>query len=124
MSNSCIRDILGDAIFGTASDEDLSAAFPSLRAFSCPWRVAANRLVRGCSPQLLGDLHDLLLVDDLPVGVFEDRLKMGCEVSNLSFAVLAVDKLIDHAGVERTRAIKAIRADKSSRLEGFMSRAT
>ena len=56
-------------------------------------QVGAAEAVAG---QDLGDEHDLLLVDDDPVGVLEDRLELREVVGDRLLAVLALDEVVDH----------------------------
>ena len=56
----------------------------------------------------VGDLHDLLLVDDDPVGFFQQRLDLGQEVAHGLAAVLAVDEVWNHAALDRSRAVQRI----------------
>src|ERR1043165_9274785 len=54
---------------------------------------AAERI----AAQDLGDLHDLLLIDDHAVGVAQHRLEPWVRILDLLLAVLAVDEVVDHA---------------------------
>ena len=60
----------------------------------------------------LGDLHDLLLVDDDAVGVFENRLEQRMQIFEFLFAVFALDKFLGHAAVERTGPIQGKNGDQ------------
>jgi len=55
----------------------------------------------GLSERVAGErtrnLHDLLLVDNYPIGVFQDRLQLRQVVNHLLAAMLAVDEVIYHA---------------------------
>ncbi len=53
-----------------------------------------------------GDQHDLLLVDDAPVSVAQDRFHRGVWVRDLFLAVLAAREHLDHARLERARSIE------------------
>ena len=66
---------------------------------------AAQRIAR----ELLGDLHYLLLVDDHAVGRLQRLLKAGVlvvrlRIGDLLEAVLSVDEVVDHSGVQGARA--------------------
>jgi hypothetical protein len=54
---------------------------------------------------------ELLLVDDDPVGILEDRLQLRQVVDHFLAAVLAVDEIIHHARTERARAIQGAGGD-------------
>ena len=56
--------------------------------------------------QLLRGHHDLLLVDEHAVGLAEDVLEQRVRVLDLAPAVLALDELVDHAALERARAVQ------------------
>ena len=74
--------------------------FGALLAHRAPQQVgAAERIAR----QHLRDLHHLLLVKDHPVGGLEDRLEARMQVIDRAVApaVLAVDEIIHHAGLQR-----------------------
>ena len=60
--------------------------------------VGAAESVTG---QHLGNLHHLLLVQNDAVGRFQNRLQIRVRVFNLHAAVLAVDEVVDHAGLQR-----------------------
>jgi hypothetical protein len=66
-------------------------------------QVGAAQAVAG---QHLGDLHDLLLVDDDPVGVLEDRLQLRVDVVDRLAPVLAVDEVVDHPALERAGPVE------------------
>ena len=53
--------------------------------------------------ELAGDLHHLLLVQDHPVGGSEDGLHQRVEVGDLGPPLLALDEVVHHAGLERSR---------------------
>ena len=59
---------------------------------------------QGEAGQLGGDLHDLLLVDDDAVGLFENRLELRQRVDDLLLAVLALHVLVEQAAFEWPRA--------------------
>ncbi len=70
--------------------------------------------------QNLADEHNLLLVDDDPVGIFQDWLKLREVVGDLFFAVLAQDEVIDHTRAEGAGAIEGTGGDnifKAARLK-------
>ena len=58
-------------------------------------------LAEGIAGQVLGDLHDLLLIHHDPVGLIEDRPQLFVGEFNCFAAMLAVDELGDQAGVQR-----------------------
>jgi len=59
-----------------------------------------------------GDLHDLLLVDDDPVGLLQDRLQERVLVLDRPVAVLPLDEVLDHPGAERARAVEGVHRDE------------
>ena len=54
----------------------------------------------------LGDLHYLFLIDDDPVGIFEDRLRKRMQVFVLLSAVLALDVFFRHPAIQRAGSVK------------------
>ena len=74
---------------------------------------------QGVAGQLLGDRHDLLLVDDQPVGVAQDlgqRLgELGVDRRDRLAAVLAVGEVVVRVGAHRARPVE--RQDRGDVLE-------
>jgi hypothetical protein len=60
----------------------------------------------GVARHVAGDLHDLLLVDDDAVGVFEDGLEARMGIRDVDAAVLSLDEVLDHAGAEGAGAVE------------------
>ena len=58
------------------------------------------------------DLHDLLLIDDDPVGLFEDRFEQGMGVDDLHASVPPLHEIVDHSGSQRPRPIKGVERDQ------------
>ncbi len=56
--------------------------------------------------QNLGNLHDLLLVDNDAVGILEDRLKLGEIIAEILNPVLTLDKRINHPRTERAGSVQ------------------
>ena len=67
-------------------------------------------LSQGESRHLAGDLHDLFLVDDDAIGLFEDFLQDGMRVLDIDQALLALDKIRNH--VHRAGTIERIQGDQ------------
>ncbi len=90
---------------GRARDEDgtlLRHLLGLLLAHRAAQQVgAAERVAR----EHLRDLHDLLLVQDHAVGREQDGLQIRVQVVDAAAnaAVLAVDEVVDHARLQRTR---------------------
>ena len=75
--------------------------------------VSAAQRVAG---QLLGNLHHLLLIQDNPVGGFQDRLQplvlvLRIRVGQRFATVLTVHEVINHAGFQRPRTIQGHQRD-------------
>ena len=68
-------------------------------------------LGHGKSGQGDRDLHDLFLINDDPVGFFEDRLELGMVIFDLDLAAFAADEIIEHAAAHRTRTIQGQNGD-------------
>ena len=54
--------------------------------------------------QHLRDLHHLFLVQDHAVGRLQDGFEVRVRVLDFHAAVLAIDEVVDHAGLQRPRA--------------------
>ena len=67
----------------------------------------------------LDDLHDLLLVDDNPVGRFEDRLELREHIGDLCPAVLALDEVIQHPRLHGAGAVEGQHRDDIFEGAGF-----
>ena len=59
----------------------------------------------------LRDLHDLFLIDDNPVGVFQAAFQRRQRIGDVHFSVLALDEFIDHAGTERAGPVQRQHSD-------------
>ena len=99
-----IEDVVGDlfihAALYRALAEDLALLvhlFFLLLAHRAAQKIRAAKRIAG---QHLGDLHDLLLVQDHSVGGLQDRLQIGMRIGDLGAAVLAIDEIVDHAGLQ------------------------
>ena len=64
-------------------------------------------LAKGIAGQILGDLHDLLLIDHDPVGLAQDRLELGVSHIDPLTAVLPVDEFGDQSGIKRARTVES-----------------
>ena len=58
--------------------------------------------------QAIGDLHHLFLVQDDAVSFFENFLELRQFVADFSFAVFAIDEVVDHATLDGARSVKSI----------------
>ena len=56
----------------------------------------------------VGDLHDLLLVDDDAEGLVEQGFEFGQHVADDAAAPLALDEVVDHAALDRAGAIEGV----------------
>src|SRR5215510_4136145 len=60
----------------------------------------------------LSDLHDLFLINDYSVGIFQNRLRQRMKILDLFFAVLPLDVFFRHAAVQRPWSIKRQNSDQ------------
>ena len=51
------------------------------------------------SGEAIGDLHDLFLIKDDAVGLFQDFARVREVVGDFFLAVLAIDEIVDHAAL-------------------------
>ena len=63
-------------------------------------------LAQGKAPHDRGDLHDLFLIEDDTIRIFQDRLQQRVQVGDFLFAVTAFNEVIDHAAAQRPRTIQ------------------
>ena len=102
------RHRLGKAALAGAAEE-LGAVLGHDLGFLLAHRPAEQvRFAQRIARHYVGDLHDLLLVDDDPVGLFQQRLDLGQEVAHGLAAVLAVDEVRNHAALDRSRAVQRV----------------
>ena len=64
------------------------------------------RFTQGITSQVLGDLHDLLLVNHDSVGFLQNWLQFDVGEINRFAPMLAVNKLWNQAGIQGTRPIE------------------
>ena len=74
-------------------------------AHRTPHQIGFAEAVTG---QLLGELHDLFLIDEHAKGVAENVFHLGHDVLDLFYAAMTVDKIVDHAAVERAGTIQSV----------------
>ncbi len=74
---------------------------------------------QGVTGQGAGDLHDLFLVNNDPVGVLQDRLQLGQVVDHLLAAMLALDEFIHHAAAQRAGTIEGAGSDHVFKAGGL-----
>jgi hypothetical protein len=102
------RGLLGDLVLDAAGDE-LLLVDGHLLALLLAHRAAHEvGLAQGVAAEPLRELHDLLLVDQNPVGVPENLLHLRDEVLDGLLAVVAVDEVVDHPAVERAGAVEGV----------------
>ncbi|KAF5035124.1 hypothetical protein DSECCO2_588920 [anaerobic digester metagenome] len=101
-----------DLVLGAAFHEDAALLGHFLGVFLAHGPAQQVAAAQGIVGQHLGDLHDLFLVDDDPVGrlqgLFQERVRIFDRVQ----AVLAADELLDHARPERPRAVEGEHGDQ------------
>ena len=51
--------------------------------------------------EAVGDLHDLLLIDDDPAGLGEDFFELGQVIGDRLLALLAGNEVVNHAALDR-----------------------
>ena len=78
-----------------------------------PQQVSASQRIAG---EFLRDLHDLLLVENNPVGGLKDGLQtlvliLRVGIRNLLSPVLAIDKILNHPGLKWTRSKQGDQGD-------------
>ena len=74
--------------------------FGLLLAHGAPQQIG---LAQGVARQAVRDLHHLFLVDDHAPGFFQDFLQFRQFVFDLLASVFAIDEVIDHAALDRSR---------------------
>ena len=102
---------LADAVLGRAGHKDgalLGHGLGLFLAHGAAQKVSAAQRVVGDD---LGDLHDLFLVDNDAVGVFQAAFQGGVRIDDLYLAVLALDEFIHHAGSQGAWAVEGKHGD-------------
>ncbi|OPZ87640.1 MAG: hypothetical protein BWY75_01828 [bacterium ADurb.Bin425] len=106
-----VEELVGNGfiygILGTATDEEFTLLLHLFGLFLTHGAAQEVGLSKAVAAQDLGNLHNLLLIDYLSIGIFQDTFQKRRQISNLGLAVLTIDKLIDHTGIKRTRSIKS-----------------
>ena len=64
------------------------------------------RISHAVATEHLGDLHDLFLINDDTVGVFQNRLQQGMQILDLFLPVLSLNVFFRHTAVQRPRSIE------------------
>ena len=107
-----VKDVFGqgrvDPVLLTAIQEKLLLLGHFLGLFLTHGAPQHVRITKGITGHHLGDLHDLLLVQDNPVGGLQNRLQAFILVIRMReghglAAVLTVDKVVHHARLQRPR---------------------
>ena len=103
------RQVRVDAVVGTTFDEAAALLGHFLGLLLTHGTTQHVRLSQGVATHDLGDLHHLLLIQDDAVGGLEHRfqtsvLVIRVRVGQLGTAVLTVDEVVHHAGLQRARA--------------------
>ena len=63
-------------------------------------------IAHGITGEHLRGLHDLLLIDDDAVGVFENRFEQRMQIFDFFLAVFALDIVFGHAAIERAGPVQ------------------
>ena len=77
---------------------------PRVLRFEPPLIITEEQIgfAQAVTRQLLRELHDLLLVDEDPIGVLKHLLHLRHDVLDLLAAMTALDIVIHHAAIERS----------------------
>ena len=73
-------------------------------------------IAQGVTGQDIGDFHNLFLVDDDPVGLLQHGFDVRQGVVGGLAAVLGLDEIVDHPGIERAGTIEGDQGDKIAEL--------
>src|SRR5437667_9811761 len=65
-------------------------------------------LTQGISSQTISDLHDLFLIDDYAQSLLQDLLQCRKLIFDSLTTVLAIDEVINHAALNRSRPVERI----------------
>ena len=99
-----VGNAAGDILSRVTIHEDLSLRLDDLHFLFGNGAADIICLAHGIAAQLLENGNHLLLVDDTAVGDLQNRLQMGCLVTDLAGVLLAGDKLRD--GIHGAGAIQ------------------
>ena len=92
-----------DAALDRALHKQLALLGHNLRLLLAHGAAQHVGAAEGVIGQHLSNLHDLFLVENHAVGGAENLFQVGVEIIHLGTAVLAVDKVIHHARLQRPR---------------------
>ena len=95
-----------------AVDESLALRRHFFGIFFAHGAAQNIRVAHGVAAEHLRDLHDLFLINDHAVGIFQNRLEQRMQIFDLFFAVFALDVFFGHAAVERTGPIERENRDQ------------
>ena len=91
-----------------ALHEALRAAAPSLQVSFCPWRGAAGRLHLASSPRAGWRFALPAPGRRSPPSAFQDFLQLGEFILDSLAPVFAIDEMVDHAALDRSRTVERI----------------
>ena len=89
------------------------------------WLLLSHRLpevvglVQGKSCQTVGYAHDLFLIQNHPVGLFQEGFKQRMEIGYLLSSVFSINKGVYHAALQGPGLYKATSGKMSANLSGF-----
>jgi len=104
--------LLGDATLGAPGHESKAGGLHLLFVFFTHGAAQFVRLPQGEAGQVAGQPHDLLLIRDDAVGLFEDRLHLRQFVLDLDAAMFPVDVVVNNAATQRSGPVQRVEGDQ------------
>ena len=106
-------DLLGRITsLGRATDKPLALRCHFLGNLLAHGSTQQVGFTQGITGQSMGNLHYLFLINDYTQGLFKDLFQFRQLVFDLFPAMLAINEIVDHAALDRARAIKRIQSSK------------
>src|SRR5208337_2249237 len=113
--------LFGNFIF-FAAGEELGALGCHLFFFLFAHGATENvGFAEGEGGQAIGDLHDLLLIEDDAVGFLENVFELRKFVGNFGFAMLAIDEIVDHAALNGAGAVEGVESGEILDARGLIT---
>ena len=117
-----VGKLVADTTLGSAINEN-KTLFGHFRCFFLTHSATQDvRITQRIASQYLGDLHDLLLVENDAVGGFQNGYKIIMRIADYCAAVFAVDIVIDHARFKRAGSVQGDQCNnfvETVRLQSF-----
>ena len=108
--NHQVKYIVGgfffDAIFHSSFHEGIPVLLQDFRLFMAHGAAKHIGLAQAESPHGRGDLHDLFLIENNPIGFFQNRFQGRMGVFDRNLSVFSFDEIFRHAASQWSRSVQ------------------